>query len=32
MSEILFIVKIVLCTASFILLCVAAAKLNLNPV
>lgn len=32
MTEILFIIKIVLCTASFILLCVAAAKLNLNPV
>ena len=31
MAEILFIIKIVLCTASFILLCVAALKLNLNP-
>ena len=32
MGEILFIIKIILCTASFILLCVAALKLNLNPV
>lgn len=31
MGEILFIIKIILCTASFILLCVAALKLNLNP-
>ena len=30
MTEILFIIKIVLCTASFLLLCIAALKLNLK--
>lgn len=30
MTEIIYILKILLCTASFILLCVAAMRLNLN--
>ncbi len=30
MTEIIYIIKILLCTASFVLLCIAAMKVNLN--
>ena len=30
MTEIIYLIKIVLCTASFVLLCIAAMKVNLN--